>query len=274
MKIIGFIFLLVSSFQFIYGQEKTYGAGKEGLMEKRGGLGSLVIIPFEDKMYLSDADASIGKETGIGPGELMTKFRTSLIESLTAELSRNWDVQTFHEKMIFGKAGLEFVHSCRKYQYIPVSDEVIQANDSTLEKRQVKKNQKQPKQSGVHDGEIETYSDDREKYMSMQIKNDSLLTFLNRNLKSDYYLFLNEFDIRYQITDPDKIASGGLTYRLKIHFTCLDKTGEEFVAGAVSADVPSSSGNIYEVIQQGIPVLSEKLSTLIRKFKIKADKNQ
>lgn len=261
-----FLFFLVIALKS-YSQEKTYGSKEETLIEKRAGIGKLVIIPFEDKMYMSDADAPIGKETGLKPGEIMTKFRNSLIESMEIEMRRDWDIQVFYEEMKLNETfGLDYVHAGIRYQYVEIPEDVLIANDTTIEKKDLKNNKKQSKsQSGISGGEVVTYSDNREKYMTLIVENDTLLSFIDSSLKSDYYLFINEFDIRHFVTDPDRITSGGLQYRLKVHFNCLDEKEKTLVSGAVTANVPANTKNVYEIIQQGMPEISKKLAKMLRK---------
>ena len=263
------LFAIYSSSSFA--QEKTFKMEDNSMLEKRGLLGSLVIIPFEDKMYMSDADAPIGRETGLNPGEIMTKFRNSLVESLEIEMQRDWNIQVVRENaMLDENFGLDYIHGSVKYQYVAVPEEVLMANDTTLEKKDLKKNKKSSKgESGVHEGQIVTHSDQTEKYMTLIVNNDTLMSYVDHNLPSDYYLFLNEFDIRHHITDPAKVASGGLKYRLKIHFSCIDKNEKVLVSGAATSVVDAGNKNVYYIIQEGIPELTAKMAKMIRKFKLK-----
>ncbi len=266
-----YLILLATLFvaQINQAQEKTYGVDGEGLLERRGQMGSVVIIPFEDKMYMSDADNPIGRETGLKPGEIMTKFRNSLIESLELEMRKDWNITVFHEQMKLEEGfGLDYVYASVKYKYVAVPDDVLMANDTTIEKKDLKKKSKKKKESGIFEGQVVTHSDQQEKYMTLLINNDTLLKVLDSNLHSDYYLFLNEFDIRHHITNPDKIASGGLKYRLKVHFTCVDSGGNSLVSGAATSVVSAGSKNVYEIIRKGIPELSMKLSKMIRKYEL------
>lgn len=258
--------ILISSL-FAFTQEKTYGGSEEVLSERKGGLGRMAIIPYEDRMYMSDADAPIGRETGLKPGELLEKFRNSLLESLEKEMQKDWALINVGDSLYQEKnKGLEFIHASLTYKYTAVSEEVLMENDTTLKKKELKKKKKKSSnESGLKEGQIVTYGEHQEKYMAMHIKNDTLLSFMNNRLNSNYYLFLNEFDIRHFITNPDKIADGGLHYRLKVHFTCINEKGNELISGMVTTLVPSNSQNIYKIIQQGIPELSTKLSKMIRK---------
>ena len=116
-----------------WSQEKTYRFGDESLIEAKGLLGSLVIIPFEDKMYMSDADNPIGRETGLNPGQIMTKFRSSLGESLELEMQKDWSIMVFNEQMKLEDGfGLDYIHSSVKYKYVAVPDDVLRANDTTI----------------------------------------------------------------------------------------------------------------------------------------------
>lgn len=262
-----FAFSLVTCVQ---AQEKTYGGKSENLLEMRGGLGSLAIIPFEDKMYMSDVDATIGNQTGLNPGELMTKFRYALVESLEKELSKDWDIQNVYSSSTRETGfGLEYVHGSVRYDYIPISGEILQANDTTVSKKQRRnQSQRRKEKSGIQNGQVVTHSDSREKYMNLIIENDTLMNYLNGSVASDYYLFITEFDIRYHITDPDRVANGGLAYRLKVHFSCIDSSAKPLVSGAATTVVEATTQNVYEVIGLAIPELSDKMAGMIRSFSI------
>ena len=270
IKHISLLIISLFSWALLFSQETTYGGTKEDLVKKAGALGSLVIIPFENRMYLSDADAPIGRETGLKPGELQIKFRNSLVETLEMEMQKDWDLIQFYDPTRLNEnESLEYIHHSLRYQFDPVSDKVLLANDTTLDKKDLKKKNKSKKQEeGIVNGQVVSRVDDTERFMNMYIQNDSLMAFLDSNLKSDYYLFINEFDIRYHVSDPSKIASGGLTYRLKSHFTCIDDKGKVLVAGVTTSDVNAGTQNIYEIIVQSIPELSGKMAKMVRSFKL------
>ena len=265
-RIPALILLLLLTAPWLLAQEKTYGGKEDGMVTMRSGLGSLVIIPFEDRMYLSDADAPIGRETGLNPGELQIKFRNALLESLESELSGDWDLTVLYDQTVREENfDLDFVHASRKYNFEVVSDEVLMDNDTTLSKKDLKGRKPKKGKSGIHEGQVVTHSDDRERYMNLEVSNDTLMQFLGNRTPSDYYLFINELDIRHYIDDPDRIASGGLSYRLKVHFTCLDEKGDVLVSGAATSKVKSANSNIYGVIKEGMPELTGKMAKMIRK---------
>ena len=56
------IFLLAWSI-VTFAQETTYDAKSDPIKDRTSGMGSVVIIPFEDRMYMSDADAPIATKT-------------------------------------------------------------------------------------------------------------------------------------------------------------------------------------------------------------------
>jgi hypothetical protein len=252
-------------------QETTYGDKEESLIKRSNALGSLVIIPFENRMYLSDADGPIGKETGLNPGELQVKFRNSLISTLEEEMQKDWDLQRLYEPTSMDRNGsLEFIHGAVKYRFVEVSNDVLLENDTTLDPKKLKKESKKKKEKeGIVNGQIVSRSNSRPQFMNMEVNNDTLLNFLERTLNADYYLFINEFDIRYFVADPDRVASGGLFYNLKIHFTCIDRKGKTMVAGISTSNVQANTQNIYEIISQSIPILTKKTAKMIRKFKTK-----
>lgn len=250
-------------------QDKTYSPERKLLTESEGGLGSMVIIPFEDKMYLSEADAVIGMETGLQPGELQPKFKNSLLESLESSFRQQWAVALLSTgtRLVEGQ-GLDYIYSSVGYRYTPVSADVLMANDTTLKKKDIAKAKKK-KEEGISNGEISAGSESAEQFMTLVIKSDSLLPFLDSSLGSDYYLFLTEFDVRHFIFDPDRIASGGLMYRLKIHFSCIDKNGKALVSGMASTDVSAEKSNIYVIISEAVPALSDKLYGMITGYRMK-----
>ena len=267
MRKLGLYFLIqIILGSSLFAQEKTYGGSEMTREDRRSGLGSLVIIPFEDRMYMSDADGPIGRETGLDPGELQIKFRNALLESLEQELSKDWNLSVlFEDERRAEGFDLAFIHSSRRYDYTAISDEVLMKDDTTLTKKELKAARKgSGGKSGIEGGQIVTASDNSPKYMNLRISNDTLIQYLNHTSASDYYLFVNEFDIRHYVSDPDKIASGGLSYQLKVHFSCLDGKGKSVVSGAATSLVDAGTQNIYDIIVAGIPELTEKMARMIR----------
>ena len=271
-KIIGII--LVTLPFLANAQEKTYGGNEDGLVKMHSGLGSLVIIPFSNRMYLSDADNPIGRETGLNPGELQVKFKNALLESLENEMTKDWSIKVMYDEVNREEGfDLDFVYASCKYNYTPVSGEVLMANDTTITKKDLREvKAKKGGSSGLQGGEIVTSSDERVRFMDLEVTNDTLYQYMNHHAESDFYLFMNEMDIRHYIDNPDRIDAGGLSYQLKVHFSCVDKKGKPVVSGLATSIVKAGNSNIYEVIKAGIPEITRKMARMIRKFS--QEKNQ
>jgi hypothetical protein len=233
----------------LFCQDKTYSVGRRSF---ENGQGSIMIVPYENKMFLSDINREVAKRTGLEIDEIRRLFREGLCQVASNEAGMNYSVLDLLNSGIDGALDdIEYTHRSVGYEYskVPPPEE----KDKTKLKKWLDKtiDPEQPDQKDrgvtVEGGELQRWYDEKERYMDTRIANPDLVTYLNDRHQFDYILFLNELDI--QVKRIPEMELGQTWDRVvKVHYTVFDKDMNRLTGGAVYNRYSGDKKDIYSII--------------------------
>lgn len=220
---------------------------------------TVLIVPFEPKLYNSDLDREIAMKTGEDFATIRDKFRQSLNDALYVTLDKNFSViSLLNGEDIEAKADLKYVHNSVAYQYRPVpvveEPEVEEGKMQQLigkAKKAVKPKPEPEPQAGIYGGQVVAPWQQGEKYMHTSVINPNMIPFLAQKYNVDYIVFVNQLDMKTAMTGDYRLyQAGDYQRKVKVHFTILDRYGNE-VAGGAATDYMSSKLKQVELIERG-----------------------
>jgi hypothetical protein len=246
----------------ISAQNSTTGRSEEGSGEVS--QTGVLVVPFEDKMYLSDIDQDIGEANNLNFQEIKAKFRSALDRALFVALKPYYNPLSFFAiPPQESKAELGLIYNAigYKYELVTKGNLVKKENAATKIFAKFKKKEKQETyiKSGMHKGQIVSQPDNREKYMKTTFLNEKLLPTLNSKYKASYYIFINQLDIK-RAADL-RYVSNELQYKreIKVHYTMFDNTGKELSSGAVKSRFPANQNDIDKIIKDQFPLIAQRI---------------
>jgi hypothetical protein len=235
--------LFVSCFFFLFIAHATIGRKlleerKNETLESR----EVLLIPFEKKMYRSDADLDIAQASGISVYELRNLFRN--------------EIQKHIEKALLGKKSSYNLLSenpsfKRDYDYL---------NYSTAYKYKLLEGQHESQNSELKNGQIVGNTLSGKRFMNRVISNPKSIEVIHKKYGTEYFVFINQMDMGpADEIDQNDISNETYNREIKVHYTIIDKTGKEIDSGIASATFPYKLKKAEMIINKTFPTIAQKI---------------
>lgn len=242
MKKIIFFFLVIGTFS-VKGNtpdstsaEKTY---------------SVLIVPYNRSMHLSDSDIDIATGSEMQLPEMRATFRKELVKSLNKKFASVSDFnESSHDFVKDDEGGADYLYHSLLYEsdsIYPLKNPKRFAVKDTITTKDIKKLKKESK------------------YINIQINDQYLISDLSKKYNSDYIIFLNEFDIKTHADDCLNLALQIYRRDLKVHYSIFDKTGKQIYGDVAVAYFDSNSNDVMEISAKNFPVISEYILESFKK---------
>lgn len=259
MNIRNLIFLLILAISFkAFSQETTKGdVAKNNISDKK----SVLIIPFEPRLYISDIDNQIATKNEMNFLDIKAKFRAALDQNIFNALKPYFSPLSFYTlDETEAKNELSYIYNSIGYKYEVMDAEVKDESKENKFLNKFKKNEKETEyeEAVVKNGQIESRVDNREKFMKTVLSNNELLPTLNKKYQAEYYIFINELDIirglESQYSNSDKPQDRSI----KVHYTIFNNKAE-VASGAIIIAFNDNENDINKIIKTQFGVIAEKL---------------
>ena len=183
----------------------------------------VLLIPFEPKLYLSEADYAFYQKTQLSPRQLKTKFRDGLNEQLYKALRANgFGVIDLMDDTVKYKKDTEGIYQYLAYEYQKVPDQTnYQPPKKEKSKQAVEKGQLN----------VETNSDVR--FMNAKLTNAKVVPMLYGKYKTDLFLFINQLDIKEAGAKENNqfTGLGSENRKIVVHYTIYTYDAKEINSG-------------------------------------------
>jgi len=260
MKKIISLFAILISIAPIFAQNNTTGKTDVGLANKQ----NVVIIPFENKMYISDIDKDLAQKNAMSYHEIKAKFRAALDQNIYIKLKPYYNPFSFYtiEQQDAAKE-LSYISSSTGYKYTVIEQEEVVKKENIGSKfiGKFKKKEKEAEyiEAGVQNGQIVSQVDNRDKYMNTVVSNPNLIAKLNEKYNAKYYIFINQLDIKKGADDMYAAAEENYKREIKVHYTIIDQHGKEVSSGAIKTRFSSSQNDVDKIIKVHFPLIAETI---------------
>jgi len=249
------VFCLLS-FVFCHakGQDKTIGPGTQTLSARDGiSKHKIMIIPFENRMYLSEIDHLINKESKLTSKQIKATMRDGINEQLYKKLKSKMTVVDLMEDTAKTKKALENIYQYLTYQYQKVPD---QAN--------YKAPTKEKEDAKIEKGQLNIESNSDARFMNAKIKNATLVPYLSGKYKADLFLFVNELDIRALNGSPADFNST-TARKIVLHYTVYTVDAKEINSGIAEVNLPVNINNPSKIINSYFSQIADLIALRVEK---------
>jgi hypothetical protein len=203
---------------------------------------TVLIVPYNRMMHLSDADIDIAQGSDMEIPKMREIFRQQLIKSMNTKFASAYNLdETLHDYVKREEPGSDALYHSFLYE----SDSVYTLkNPSRFAVKDTlrPKDMKQKKET---------------KYINVQINDQYLISDLSKEYRSDYIIFLNEFDIKTHADDCINLALQIYRRDLKVHYSIFDKNGKQVYGDVAVAYFDSNSNDVKEISEKNFPVISD-----------------
>ncbi|HLG35284.1 MAG TPA: hypothetical protein VI757_10415 [Bacteroidia bacterium] len=211
---------------------------------------TIILIPYQRTMHLSDADAEIAEHSKIGVRQVRIQMRNSITEKISFALRDNYgvrllmeigtaqeknDLQNFYDSENFLLSKRESVNP------------LLTADTS---------------QSGQYFGFFKenNKTDYASSYMNVTLSKPILFQTIANDYEADYFLVLTQLEIKTHYDECIDIASRIFRREFRLHYAIFDAGGNQLGGNYASADIGSGVKNIRQVSESVFSDLVRKVS--------------
>jgi hypothetical protein len=209
-------------------EDKSLAPGKHKVM----------LIPFEPRLYMSEIDHAINKETKLNAKEIKAKFRDGINEQLYKSIKAHHLVVDLMDDTVKTKKDLGEIYQYLSLEYMKVPD---QAN--------YKPPVKEKEQQVIKNGQIVDETNTDQRFMNAKIRNATLVPYLYGKYKTDIFVFINQLDIK----SSNSLAPGELQAKegfrkIVVHYTVYTFDAKEINSGIAETLFPVALNNPAKII--------------------------
>ncbi|MDG1477819.1 MAG: hypothetical protein P8Q14_11780 [Vicingaceae bacterium] len=244
-----------------FAQNNTTGSLNEPAISSRS---SVLIIPFEAKMYISDIDRDLAQNHQMNFQEIKAKFRAALDREIFIALKNYYNPLSFYSiPPNESRKELGYIYNSIGYKYELVPEEVVVKKENVgtklIGKFKKKKKEEEYIEAGIQGGQVVSQVDNREKYMKTTLVNEKLLPSLNSKFSASHYIFINQLDIKRGADMRYAASDEGYKREIKVHYTIFDNVGKELSSGAIKSRFSSNENDIDKIIRVQFPLIAERI---------------
>ncbi len=249
--------LLIFCFAFgtfnMQAQDKTINSGNKPTTKEALSKHKIMLIPFENRMYLSEIDFMINKETKLTAKQIKALMRDGLNEQFYKKLKPKMPVVDLLEDTTKTKKDLENIYQYLSYQYMKVPNQ-----------DNYKPPVKEKEEKTIANGQLSVESNSDARFMNAKLKNATLVPSLGGKYKTDLFLFINELDIKSLNGMPGDLNSNP-TRKIILHYTIYTLDAKEINSGIAEVNLPVNINNPSKIISVYFSQLAEIVSARIEK---------
>jgi hypothetical protein len=250
---IAFIFCLLSCTFNLKGQDKTINSGNKPTIKEAISKHRIMVIPFENRMYLSEIDFMINKESKLNAKQIKATMRDGLNEQFYKKLKSKMPVVDLLEDTTKTKKDLENIYQYLSYQYLKVPNQ-----------DNYKAPVKEKEEKTINHGQLSVESNSDVRFMNAKLKNATLVPYLSAKYKTDLFLFINELDIKALNGIPGDISATS-TRKIILHYTVYTVDAKEINSGIAEVNMPPTINNPTKIINAYFSQLAEIVVSRIEK---------
>ena len=233
----------------------------------------VLIIPFQNKMYMSDASRDMSQASKLDLWTMVAKFKSSLNGAIKQQLvAKGYIVETLEIRNDNPKEDndLKIIERSASYRYIPVPHP--KDKDKKDKKGKVQKPIEQQTNNPLASylgGK--TTEEEVEKYMTATITSKTLFPYLLDKYHFDYIIFLNQFEIHNAIDNTNSLT-GPDKRQLKVHYTLFGKNDQQPECSNVSKGlIPIDLNKVDDIIKLHFGELTKAISNCLPDASLKHD---
>ncbi len=226
------------------GSEKAPPPGKHKIM----------LIPFEPRLYMSEVDYAINKETKLTGKQIKAIFRDGINEQLYKSLKLQHLVIDMMDDTVKTKKDLGEIYQHLVLEYMKVPDQ-----------KNYKPPVKEKQEQIIKNGQVVDETNTDARFMNAKIKNATLVPYLYAKYKCDIFVFINELDIKSSASSSngDPLATTDGFRKLVVHYTVYTYDAKEINSGIAETQFPVAINDPKKIVNSYFSKLAQIITERI-----------
>lgn len=208
----------------------------------------VLVIPFEPKLYMSEIDQHVNKETKLNFGQIRSAFRSGLDYSIVTEFKKKYSVVSLMSDTSRSIKDQYYIYSSIAYKYEVAADSSGKiAPDNTANK---------PK---TQNGQLTVATNDQKKFMNTRITNPNLLETLHKKYGTELFVFINQLDLKNDIDNTGRVGAGNYERIAGVHYSIYDLSGKLLNSGLAIKRFPATTNNPNKIVNSYFSGIAETI---------------
>lgn len=269
-RIVQILLIVISSVSMAYGQEFLDFNSRYNRQKR------VLVVPFDERIYFNDATADIARRDGLTHDEIMEYFRYQLNLQLVNSLIDSCEVvDLFKNNTREDEADITGLYTTMSYELRLAEFDLETENMGIIARKRAEKleeaRRKQREEEmknarpGMQNGELvgrRQNTDDL--YLHIVIGQPEVLKEIASRRNVDFFLFINQFDIKTDYRDPYLSGQRNVQRLMRVHFSIYNTDGEFISGNYASTKVPIYEDDKERIVNQYFP---EIMRQILKKIK-------
>jgi len=218
---------------------------------------SVLVVPFESTMYISDINKALAETNSLTSNQIIQRFTTAIDQSIYYAFSEKCSVSSFYQVDDSSAVeDLKYIFDNLELEYELVSKTEDKSKAKKLKDKLKRKEDDSYQRGRIRNGQIETKRDVRERYMKAVISDNSMLDSMHFKFNNDFFLFVNQLDIKNDYSDMIAVQQGTFDRIIQLHYTLYAKDGSILTTGISKTYFSNKENNINNIITNNFPILA------------------
>jgi hypothetical protein len=216
----------------------------------------ILIIPYEAKMHISDADHDIAEYSNRTQQQMRAMFRMGLAHQVNATIVTQYPTYSLLEDMRpEAQRELQRIYHAIDYSYDTVFS-TQQMTRNAWGKKLSKKEQRlrMGNQPGAED----------KRFMNVKMLDPQLLEDLSATYGVDLFVFVTQVEIKTNRRDCPGSGNDLFDRDVKVHYAIYNKSGTEVFGGIAKFNSTESTNDVSAIMQQNFPPISETILATLK----------
>ena len=224
----------------------------------------VMIVPFEQNMYLCGVQTQLAQKSKKTHNEIVAYFREqTALELQNQFLYRYNTVSLMHANDTTKDIYKAYDAVSYKFEIAPVEEEEEEPKNAIDKAKNLFK--KKPAKSSkyergtTNDGQIVSKKNTDQKFANVVVRKPENLKYLSEKYKADLFVYVTEFDIENDMSNPAAFVNGDYKRLLKLHFSMVDKDGKIVEKGLITVPFPNNQNDVEVIRMTYLPLAAKKM---------------
>lgn len=204
---------------------------------------SFLLVPFYQRMYSNQESTDMVKRSGLNYDDVLRYFQRGLDSCIVGTLKDSIqvvDMLNGYTQSI--SSDLELIHGASIY-YMTERPNIVTKNkkkNGLFKQLNTPAPEKKVANKNIRNGEITTVNDDLStKFMNVKFEDVALINKMTVKYGVKYLVFITEFDITGDFSNPYTVADKSYKRSMKVHFAIFRSDGQFVNGDYVTSDFPA-----------------------------------
>jgi len=237
------------------------------LLHAQNGGKSFLLVPFYQKMYNNQESTDMVKHSGLNYDEVLRYFQRGLDSSIVSTLKDSMKVvdmlNGFTQNV---SSDLELIHGASIY-FMTERPNLVTKNkkkNGLFKDTESPTPTKKVENRNIRNGEISTTREDlSSKFMSVKFEDIALINKMTVKYGVSYMVFITEFDITGDFSNPYTVADKSYKRTATVHFAIFRSDGEFVNGDYVTVEFPAMASIPAKICATYMPEIAKKIGRRI-----------